>query len=298
MKITKKYWQIAKRLTTAQLQKEDQESGILSESDLFYLDIGKRRRNCFLGYYSLKGLKLVFEKYGVIDDLKKLGFDKIIYDLDTNDPYLHRLTLYNQRQTPHDMLVEIKLKKENITIDMPFQTVLNGKSFETLAIEWMSMQNPYAQFTKKRPQLPGQKHPGLGLASKAVELLMIMCWRLNLAGLINTPDHYHNAFMYSRIFFYLNPLYQAKLLALARDLKRYPLDMIAWAIEWGLVYDQVQNQPLEWFVGKQIVPFNDKLKELFNSKEYKDYVRENMSRFKYRLDKKKYYDKVMERKKL
>jgi len=296
MKIPKKYWQIAKRLSTAQLQREDDDSDIINEADLFNIDIGKRGRNCFLGYYSLEGLKLVFEKYGVIDDLKKIGFNKIIYDLDTADPYLHRLTLYNQHKTPRDMLVEIVLKKQSIIIDMPFENALNGKSFETLAIEWMGMQNPYSQFTRKRPQLPGQKYPGLGLASKAVELLMIMCWRLNLAGLINTPDHYHNAYVYSRIFFYLNPLYQARLSALVRDLKKYPLDMIAWAIEWGAVYDQVQNKPLEWFVGKQIVPFNEQLKKLFNSKEYKQYVKENMSKLKYTLDKEKYYNIVKERK--
>ena len=89
---------------------------------------------------------------------------------------------------------------------MPFDTEYNGKSYETIAIEWMSLQNPYGEFTKDRPQLPGQQKPGLGVASKAVELLIIMAWRLNLSGLLNTPDHYHNAYLYSRIFYYLNPL--------------------------------------------------------------------------------------------
>ena len=174
---------------------------------------------------------------------------------------------------------------------MPFEHELNGKKFETLSIEWMAMQNPKKQFSKQRPRLPGQQYPGLGLASKAIELLMILAWRLKLCGLLNSPENYHNAYLYSRIFFYLNPENQARLLALKRDTQKYPLADVAWALEWGLIKDLNSAKPLQWPAGKQIVPLNGELKSLFNSRLYRQYVKEHLKNFRYELDYKKYKER-------
>jgi len=38
----------------------------LSEDDLFNVNIGNRGENLFLGYYSVKGLELILEKYKII----------------------------------------------------------------------------------------------------------------------------------------------------------------------------------------------------------------------------------------
>lgn len=284
MKIQKKYWEIAKRLTGAQLQKQNEEGNIISENDLFNLNIGKRGHNLFLGYYSLEGIKLALEKYNIIEELNEKGFKNLVFELDTNDPYVHRLSIFNENKSKKNMLIELVLKKYNIIIDMPFDTDYNGKHFETIAIEWMCLQNPYGNFTKERPRLPGQQNPGLGVASKAVELLMLMAWRLNLCGLVNTPDHYHNAYLYSRIFYYLNPDHQAILMALSRDLSTYPLDIVAWAIELGAVYDLIEEKPLKWVIGKQVVPLSNDLNDLFNSKEYKNVVKQKMNTYKFKLD--------------
>lgn len=290
MNVPKKYWQIAKRLSSVQLQKQDDDGSIISEADLFNINIGRRGHNFFLGYYSLEGIKLAFEKYDVLKKIAEKGFTNLEYEFDTDDPYVHRLIIYNQKKLQENKLIELVLKKYSITIDMPFDTKFNGKSYETIAIEWMSLQNPYGEFTKDRPQLPGQQKPGLGVASKAVELLIIMAWRLNLCGLLNTPDHFHNAYLYSRIFYYLNPDYQARLLALMRDLNKYPLDVMAWAMEWDAVYDLNLNKPAKWHVGKQMVPLNTDLKGLFNSREYKNIVKKRMKEYNFKLDIEKYND--------
>ncbi len=284
IKIPKKYWYIAKRLSTAQLQKSSDDDSLISEADLFNVNIGKRGRGFFLGYYSKEGLKLVFEKYDVIKLLSNKGFNEIVYELDTSDQYIHRLVVYEKYKKPDKMLIEIVLKKETVTIDMPFETKLNGKRFDTLAIEWLSMQNPHGQFTTKRPKLPGQDFPGLGISNKAVELLIIASWRLKLAGLLNTPEYYHNAYIYSKVFFYTNPEDQARLNALARDTKKYPLDVVSWAMEWGAIKDEVTAQPAKWFVAKQLVALDSELKKLFNSKMYWNIVKEKAKEYKFTLN--------------
>ncbi len=288
MIIKKKYWNIAKRLSTAQLQKESDSDLLIDESDLFYVNIGKRGNNLFLGFYSKEGLKLAFEKYSVTHNLNELGFNDLVFIVNIDDPYVHKLSIYDRIQDPNHLLIEVVLKREIIKIDMPFTTPLNGKSYETLAIEWLCMQNPKASFTRSKPQLPGQHFPGLGMASKAVELMLITAWRLNLSGLLNTPQQYHNAYLYSRIFFYLNPEYEAMLTAMKRDTKKFPLPMVAWAVEWGTVYDKKTGKPLVWPAGKQIVPLDEELKDFFDSRVYRNYVKERSKEYAYELDLEKY----------
>ena len=58
--------------------------------------------------------------------------------------------------------------------------------------------------------------------------------------------------------------------------------------------DLNSNKSLNWFVGKQIVPLHPDLKDLFNSKEYKNTVNQKMKKYKFKLDIEK-YNKIKER---
>ena len=71
MKLSKKYFWIAKRLHTEQLQKISDTQFDLSETDMYNLNIGNRGIRLFLGYYSEEGLKLALNKYGVYKKLYK-----------------------------------------------------------------------------------------------------------------------------------------------------------------------------------------------------------------------------------
>ena len=49
MKISNKYWRIARRLQTQQLQKKSTPGETITDRELFELDIGKRGSSLFLG---------------------------------------------------------------------------------------------------------------------------------------------------------------------------------------------------------------------------------------------------------
>jgi hypothetical protein len=121
-----------------------------------------------------------------------------------------------------------------------------------------------------------------------LELLLIICWRLNLAGIINVPNHYHNAFLYSKIFYYLNPSAQAKFMALKKTFKKYSLHKISWGMEWGCVNDLVEDKEMEWFVQHQIVPLHKDLQKVFKNKNYKQYVQKQISHFNFSFNEEKY----------
>lgn len=287
-KIFNKYWWIAKSLRTNLLQMKSSEDLSFSDSDLFNTDIRQRGGDFFLGYYSDEGIKLALKKYGVFRLLKKSGFKNLLTKIDTSDVYKHKLSIYFDKKDAKHLLVEVVLRKEFINIQLPFNNEYQNKKYEALTIDWMCMQNPLEKFSAKRKQLPGQKYPGLGFSKVAVELLLNMNWRLNLSGLVNVPEHFHNAHFYSKIFKYVNPETQAKFVALTRDMKNLPIYRATWAIEWECIQDKISNHPFEWFVDKQIVPMDVGLKRLFNGKEYSDYVSNLSENFKYEFDEKKY----------
>ena len=285
-----KFWCIARRLHKKNLHQPKMTDLDLSEDDLFNLDIGKRGGDFFLGYYSREGVKLALEKYGVYAELKNRGFENVVTVIDTSDLYKHKISVFNEKKNQQNLLIELVLRKSFFKLNLPFHSKLNGKCFQSLTIDWLSMQNPKGAFTPRKPRLPGQKHPGLGMSIIAVELLMIICWRLKLTGLVNFPGHFHNAFLYSKIFYYLDPAAQAKYLAIKKTFKSFPLDKLSWGIDWGCVKDLNTNETFTWIVSEQIVPVDERLKKLFTGKKYKKYVNDKMKEFKFTFDEAKYQE--------
>jgi hypothetical protein len=283
-----KYWWIARRLQAEQLRRTQTSDLQISERDLFERDIGKRGSTLFLGFYSEEGIKLALDKYGVYNLLGEKGFRDIATEVDTTDLYKHRIALYEKSKKKENLIIELVLRKYPFKLDLPFQSTYNHKNYTGLAIDWLLIQDIHSQFSEKKPRLPGQKFPGLGLSSVVLELLLIICWRLNLSGIINVPNHYHNAFLYSKIFYYLNPQAQAKFLALKNTFKKVPLFKISWGVEWNCVWDVHLNKPFEWFVDSQIVPLHKDLQKLFKSRDYKLTVEAEQKKYQFTFDESKY----------
>ncbi|KAJ1549623.1 hypothetical protein HK096_011262, partial [Nowakowskiella sp. JEL0078] len=137
-------------------------------------------------------------------------------------------------------------------------------SLSFVCIEWVGMQNPCASFTKEHPKAPNQKYPGLGVAAKFSEVLIELSrhkstffiqqkiWCIMLAylclmfadrdGLMNFPDHFHNAYLYRKQgWIFINPAFEGYFRALCenleQDIKRHGLSFISWAFLFGHIVD-------------------------------------------------------------
>jgi len=274
--------ELAKRISALDWSEQEMDFD-LSEEDFFNVNIGNRGENLFLGYYSLKGLEIILEKYKITKKLNKLGFTKLKLSIDTSDPFKHKIIVFNIDRGVKETLIELVVRRDYVKIDLPFSTPLNGQKYECLIVEWLKMQNPRKGFTEERPQLPGQDFPGLGIGSAALELLIMASKRLGLQGIINIPDHFHNAFFYSKLFYYENPDDQAKLLAIIREKRNRKIHNIAWAIEKEYLIDNKTGKAFKWGGKRQVLPLVKDWLQLYQSKAYKAAVDKSLKNSKYKL---------------
>ncbi len=292
-KRSKKLQRISRRLTTHQLRRLEERDVTLGYNQLFTREHPQQGSPYFLGYYSPSGIRYALEKYGFFNIMQEKGFSDLKLTINTDDPYKQRIAIHTEKKDPDHMLGELVVKRRHITIYPPFPSIVYGRNFEVIAVEWLSMQNPGAEFPANKPRLPGQKHPGLGMGEMVMEILVIMCVRLRTAGLLNTPEHFHNAQMYSAQFRHINPAEEGQRIAIARDLlSQYSLSQVSWAIDLQCVY--LNDQIFEWHGSDQIIPLDRDLKEYFNSSDYQQAVKLTAEQKQFRLDLSKWLKKSRE----
>jgi hypothetical protein len=281
-KISKKAHLISKMLTTHQLTRIRESDIELNLGDFLEREPQKRGTPFFLGFYSKSGLKLALKKYGVFEELKKRGFRDVQLEINTNEPFQQRLSFYQKEKNKKNVLIEVVLKRKHLTTYSPFPSNIHGRSFEFLCVEWLAMQDPRAKFTMDRPRLPGQEYPGLRSGRLAAELLALSCKRLRLAGILNVPEFFHNAQMYSKTFHFLNPEFEGKRIAIQNLLETYRLADVSWAIDLECIKEN--DKPFKWFVSEHIMPLDRDLQNYFSSLQYQKAVKEAAKKYNYALD--------------
>lgn len=95
--------------------------------------------------------------------------------------YHSQLEREEKEDHPRSHKPEPHLSETHITNDPKDEQVLHfmkkslSKELKMTVVEWTCMQNPLKHFDPAfRPQLPGQKHPGLGCGRKVGDLLIFL----------------------------------------------------------------------------------------------------------------------------
>jgi len=282
---------ISRRLTTHQLRKLSDSDLDLGYDNLFVRDESQKSFLYFLGYYSHTGVRFALESYGFFETLHKMGYENLELVIDTKDSYRQRIATYFDKRDPEHLLGEVVVKRKHITPYPPFPSPIYGRNFEVIAVEWICMQNPLANFAPDKPRLPGQKYPGLGMGEIIMEILVIMARRLRTAGLVNIPEHYHNAQMYGAQFRFLDPAQEARRIAITRDLlSKCSLSQLSWAINLDCVREN--GQSFQWKGTDQLIPLDRDLKDYFQGKDYLKQVSDIATTFEYTLDQSKWERKA------
>lgn len=242
----------------------------LSEDDLLSSLGGPHRPQRMLGFYSLQGLELALERAGLLDRIRSFGFERTLLELDVENPAWDTVRVYGD-PSKKELLVELRLRIDRRSL--PHMSLLS--------IEWLLLQNPRARFTPDRPQLPGQAHPGLGMLHDIVALLVLICDRLQLDGLIFVPSQYHVASHGRKTMRFLKPEDEGLYRAVEKAFEGGPLAVAALAVLEGRVVDARTGETYAWQPVPMVFPVSDRMKEMVRGEGYEAKVAAEMARHEF-----------------
>jgi acetoin utilization deacetylase AcuC-like enzyme len=208
------------------------DAGELTAEDLEEsLGLRRSRQRLLLGFYTASGVEHALFRFGVFDHLERLGFRQFRAAFDS-EGMGERLRVFGQAGGAEHLLMEVILDRK----------VVAGA--EVLFVYWLSLRNPRAQFSDRRPRLPGQEAPGLGMVHEAGTMLARIAVRLGLNGVVFRPSYYHTAYAARHEFAFVDPRRQGRFEALVRDLAGIPLLDATTAVAEGRVL--LNGEPYAW----------------------------------------------------
>jgi hypothetical protein len=269
------------------------------DSDFNDLDIneslgiyGARKKDMlFLRALNKSQLMKIMTDVKLIPHLNSNGFNNIILDIEYDDSFIHYLKLYNEEKSPDNILLDLRLSETKFTPDAKFfKSSADRITYDMIVIEWLSAQNPNNRFLNDKPQLPGQKAPGLGILKYCFEMMYIVAKTVIKDGFMDIPDHVHGAIMYAKKFKFFDPRHEGALRAMMRDLKEYSLADISWGIMTQTIIEIYKNQPQPYDPSEQIFYVSRRMRNYFHSDEYMSVYKKYYKRKHFRFD----YDRMVE----
>lgn len=238
----------------ARLLSDPGRSGIadwsLSEEDLQLIVPPESRETKVLGEYSRHGIELTLERLGILNQVRARGFAFPSVTVHLASPLGHTVRIYGDSEQ-QELLVELRVRRDRTTMD----------GLELLYAEWLLLQNPRKQFTTDRPRLPGQEFPGLGLLAEIVALMVVMCERVGLDGIMFVPAHYYMAALGRRHLVFVHPDDAKAYAAISKAVSGLALADATRAIQDGRVVDSATRTAVKWNTPLMILPVNEDLRE-------------------------------------
>lgn len=244
------------------------------------LEKTERTGALFLWRYSHSQILQLFERFGILDRMRALGYPSPQLTFHVEEGLHHLLFTIEGIEEP---LLDLRLNEESRIVNgLP---ALGCEPMAVLVIQWISLQNVRGEFTRERPRLPGQSFPGLGVGRRVYRLLWKIAREVGKDALSAYPMYYHNAIYYSGGFSYLDPKKNGELIALRRDLKGESLETASDGINRGQLLEATTGKAVDWNPGEMYAPVSRRLSSYFSNEGFKAEVERTASRRSFRLAK-------------
>jgi hypothetical protein len=228
----------------------------------------------FLGRFSVGEMTSLVTRSPFGDRLRMRGIDDWFIEFDLRDCFVHYCYMRRQCLPEPDKYIGFLIVQLGDFVTR--QTVMRTRLPERLNIlnvRWIALQDPLGEFSERRPRLPGQRFPGTGMGHEVYETLIVEATRSGRDGIVNIPEHFHNAFLYKG-FQFLNPDREGWFRKLQRDLAadidEKGLAAVSWALYLGFL--RCDGQPVRWEPQEQLFPLSERLKTYFTSREFRGAV--------------------------
>ena len=181
------------------------------------------------------------------------------------------------------MIVDLKIREAVFRPEKKMESLYSLHEHKFLFLEWLTLQNPLLDFSPEKTPLPGQKHPGLNLGKKVLDIFLHLARLTEKDGLLAFPAYFHNALLFSRAFHFLNPEKQGEILAIRSSLLHIPFKQLAWIVYLNCLKDQ-QGRVYKWKAEEMVFSINRVLKKYFSSRAYKEKVKTTKERLTFDVD--------------
>jgi hypothetical protein len=239
-----------------------------SEEELLFELAGINPENRLFGRFRPEEVRERVRDAGILARLALRGYHDPVLTLSCTNPEEQRVCLYAGRKSRERLLMEIRVQIRAFRPGKPIGSFPEGTVFRMLLIHWLALSDPDRPFSIDRPRLPGQERPGLGLLSECLSLLRQIGKEFLLDGILDIPDHFHTALIYSRTFRFLDPQAEGRFQAMARDLKGVPLALASEAVGEGCLIDTGTGLPVPWEPAEQVMPLRESLRHHFRSSAF------------------------------
>lgn len=257
---------------------------LINEEEILSELTNKSGTGLFLGKYPLNTVLAVFKKKKFFKEAQKRKLWPLQFDLNSKEfPPLQRFRVYYQKKDPNNLVVDLKIRENRFTIKEGIKFELPLPEMNFLSLEWLTLQNPLLEFSGKKTPLPGQKHPGLNLGKKVVDIFIYLARLNGNDGIMAFPSYLHNALLFSRYLHFVNPEKKAEIMAIRETFSKLSFKELAWIVYLDCLRVNGNNH-YEWKAEAQVYPMNKLLERYFNSKQYKDKVKETKKHLVFSID--------------
>ena len=264
---------------------------LIDESEIFGDLTEHRGTTLLLGRYTMAEVLGVLEKKGFFKQARKRGYGPLRFALDSSAYPLQRFQIFLGRAVPEMLMVDLKIRESAFDPrDRGLPESVPGPA-RTLNFEWLTLQNPRAEFTDKRGALPGQLHPSLGLSRPILEIFVFLGKRTHKDALLAFPAYCHNAILFSHWFRFIRPEKQGEILAVQRACRGLSIKQLAWIVHLNCLRAS-DGSIYEWRAEEQMLPLKREWSSYFDSRAYRERVKEADRSLSFSIDREAYERKV------
>jgi hypothetical protein len=260
-----------------------QDTPLVDEGEIFAELAERKGSSLLLGRYSLNEVIAVLAKKNFLKEARKRFLWPLAFELNSSEYPLQRLQIFFRDKRPENLIVDFKFKEmEFVGKKVPGMPPPLPPQ-KSLAFEWLTLQDPLRKFSESFTPLPGQTRPGLNMSKKIMDLFIYLGRLTHKDALLAFPAYFHNALLFSRYFRFWNPYKEAEVLAIRKAFSHAPLKQLAWIVQLNCLRTK-DGSAYEWAAEEQIYSLTRPLKEYFDSRDYRDLVRNAQRTMAFSID--------------
>jgi hypothetical protein len=254
---------------------------------------GDKLSSLFLGQFEKEQIADALGRFGILGQLQTLGYHHVNIEFHARELFEHYLRIFDVEGAEAALIAEMVLKLGRYAPPRHPLPAHPLPPLDVISIEWLLMQHVRGEFSPNRRRLPGQNHPGLGLGHKVMDLLLWVASLLEKDAMLNMPGYFHNAIFYDKWFKFADPLKQAEMEAIVRDLTAQNCDLtdMSYAVYFKCLTEK-SSGPYHWEPREQILPLAEKAKYYFELPDYARLADQRRAELSFTLDRAAFAEKM------